>query len=223
MRTTRTPRSPMALSQRPYSCRVAATSPGWWPGVVGPRFTPGQNMGVKPSWVAASIVRPRPRAGTVSSPPCCSFWRDSALLRLLSPPTASRIPTPTIAMASITSAAQSELRTAAQRCLGGRLGRALRAAPRHRAPVLAPSREIDDAHAAEERDELAEADRLDHRVQGEAGDVGAARVAAHRVLLEQQRGERQQQPDEDRDDREEHHERDRHRVLGERDADEHEA
>ena len=35
----------MPSSQRSYSSRVAATSPGEWPGVVGPRFTPGQNIG----------------------------------------------------------------------------------------------------------------------------------------------------------------------------------
>src|SRR5687767_8737595 len=61
---TRTPSPAIAGNQRRYSPAPMATSPGWWPGVVLPRLTPGRKRtgpcavdSAKPSAPARASVR----------------------------------------------------------------------------------------------------------------------------------------------------------------------
>src|SRR5262249_59267333 len=89
-----------------------------------------------------------------------------------------------------------------------RLGRALESAPLHLSPVAAAGKEMERAAATPERCHLPVAEVVENPVEDDQRDVAGPVVPTDDVLLEQDRG-----------DREEHGKQDRDREKGEQELD----
>src|SRR4029453_13177880 len=60
------PSQPIAANQVRYCVRLIDSSPGWYPGVVLPRLTPGRNVTSPPAVCSAN--RPSPAVATMDRP-----------------------------------------------------------------------------------------------------------------------------------------------------------
>src|SRR5918996_44821 len=174
--------------------------------MVEPRLTPAQKPGANPFLVAASTERPSTRAGSVSP-----STRGSANEGGAPSGAASSSPPkqPVVVSASAATTATEQpiaLRTNLPfRQL--RLRGLFEPFSRHDAPVAPSPQQVDEAAAPEIGGQLVVAQALGHGVGDEARHVPAALVSPIRVLLEQQRGDRDDHCQEDRDGQEEHEER----------------
>src|SRR5262245_13725532 len=168
--------------------------------MVEPRLTPAQKIGTKPFFAAASTERPRTRAGSVRP----STWRGANSGPAFFVPLAHPVASATAA--TITTEQPTPLRTRLvlrQRRLRG----LFEPASRHLAPVAASPQQVDKAQAPEIGSQLAVAQVLGDRIGDETSHVRAALVPPIRVLLEQQRGDRDDHGEEDRDGKKQDEER----------------